>query len=140
MLLVPRNADSMGSQDEWDAERSWRRIYCALSETLSDRKLKKLITEFVRSQGDFAGREDVERAVRAGALYAAVAFTLTKFPDGEIRWTAYIRKVYPVAPKKFEDIGRMANAPKNKQSEPPPRRINVKGPHHHSDDGTSILD
>jgi len=133
MLLVGRS-QGVGAQDEWQTEDSWRRVYCALNESLTTRQLKALVLKFIQSQGPFSGQDYLEQVASTGATYAAVAYTLAQFVDGELRWTTYVRTVIPRAPANFTDIGRMANAPKGRPSGAPERRINVRGPEHHQDE------
>lgn len=126
--------NQVGSQEEWDVELSWRRIYCALNETLTEAVLKRILVGFLRE----LRRDDLLSELRCRRdLYYVLAQTVRLVEDAEALWADYVRAVHPYAPEGFDAIGRMGNEKKNRQSEAPERRLWVKGIRRHPDDTSS---
>lgn len=111
-----------GKQDEWDLEQSFRRLYVALNES-KEHDLEKVVRRYIeecrlRIQSKFMRR--ISRRVNLGEGYEALFMTVSILGDRGELWCSVVRSIYPVAPKNFEDIGRLANQPRT-QPEPPPR-------------------
>lgn len=132
-LLQPRRP-SVGAQDEWELECSWRRIFCALNETLADAALHAILVGFLTE----LRRDDLLAEMGKRDLYFVLAETMRLVEDAEDLWADYVRMCHPQAPKNFDVVGRMGNERKNRSpSEPPSRRMNVRGPRRHPDESDS---
>lgn len=106
------------SQREWEREESFRRIFAALSNVLTDAELREILRGYL----DLVGLTDeVEAEVRGeihpSEFYFVLHLAIARTENGAVIWATYVRSVHPKAPKGLSEVGLPANGPKHKQSD-----------------------
>jgi hypothetical protein len=99
-------------QEEWESERSFRRIFAALCNVLTEDEVRELIVGYLNLVGwsDY-DLEWLNEGHNYYVLHAAIERAETV--DS---WAQYARSAYPKAPKGFPAVGNPAKGPRVSQS------------------------
>jgi hypothetical protein len=124
------------SQADWEHELSFRRIYAALSSSLSEQELKEVLLTFF----EHVGHAELGPGLAPGEFYERLFVAISLTSRGAEAWAVYVKRIHPEVPEGFDTIGKMGNSPQNPTPGPPPRseHIHKKPPgiyESHSGDG-----